>query len=86
MKTEKNNVVESSKKFFSENKSSGQYSYPEWNKDVIPEVSAIIWSTLSPNLTCQVYIWFGTSFTFFVNILLWLGQSTLGADWLYFKL
>lgn len=40
MRTEKNNVVDAGKKFFSENKSSGQYSYPEWNKDVIPPVSS----------------------------------------------
>lgn len=39
MRTEKNSVVESGKKFFNENSSSGQYSYPEWNKAVIPSVS-----------------------------------------------
>ena len=39
VRTEKNNVVESGKKHFSENKSSGDYSYPEWSKAVIPQVS-----------------------------------------------
>lgn len=45
VKTEKNNVVESGKKRFSENKSSGDYSYPEWNETVIPEVSNVILMT-----------------------------------------
>ena len=39
VKSEKNNVVESRKKHFSENKSSGDYSHPEWSEPVIPPVS-----------------------------------------------
>ncbi|XP_020611068.1 phosphatidylinositol 3,4,5-trisphosphate 5-phosphatase 2-like isoform X2 [Orbicella faveolata] len=42
VRTEKNNVVESGKKHFSENKSSGDYSYPEWSKAVIPQLHPII--------------------------------------------
>ena len=39
VKSEKNSVIESRKKHFSENKSSGDYSYPEWSAPVIPPVS-----------------------------------------------
>ena len=39
VKSEKNNVMESGKKYFREYKSSGDYSYPEWSKTVIPPVS-----------------------------------------------
>ena len=39
VKSERKNVVESRKKHFSENKSSGDYSHPEWNEPVIPPVS-----------------------------------------------
>ncbi|XP_078379073.1 phosphatidylinositol 3,4,5-trisphosphate 5-phosphatase 2A-like isoform X2 [Oculina patagonica] len=42
VRTDKNNVVESGKRFFSETESSGQYSYPEWNKEVIPSLHPII--------------------------------------------
>ena len=47
VKTEKNSVVESGKKHFSENKSSGDYSYPEWNKAVIPPVSRKLFINLN---------------------------------------
>lgn len=40
-KTDKNSVVDSGKKHFNDDKSSGQYSYPEWNKTVIPVVSTV---------------------------------------------
>ena len=39
VKTEKNSIVESGKKHFIDNKSSRDYSYPEWSKTVIPPVS-----------------------------------------------
>ena len=39
VRTEKNNVVESRKKYCSEDKSSRDYSCPEWSKAVIPPVS-----------------------------------------------
>lgn len=41
-RTDRNNVIESSKKYFHEDESSRQYSYPEWSKNVIPHLSPII--------------------------------------------
>ena len=40
-KTDKNSILDSGKKYFNDDKSSGQYSYPEWNKAVIPVVSTV---------------------------------------------
>ncbi|XP_068685671.1 phosphatidylinositol 3,4,5-trisphosphate 5-phosphatase 2-like isoform X2 [Montipora foliosa] len=44
-RTAKNNILDSGKKHFSDStdsKSGGQYSYPEWNKSVIPTLCPII--------------------------------------------
>lgn len=42
VKTKKNNVLDSGKKYYNDGKSSGQYSYPEWNRAVIPSLHPII--------------------------------------------
>ena len=56
-RTDKNNILDSGKTYFKDDKSSGQYSYPEWNKSVIPSVSTVfLWLPPSSALYGLVHL------------------------------